>query len=200
MWWYRPDWRKPTDCWIWGSALHPLTTTWDTHSVVLWTFPPSFAMNFFKTKPRTPPDLVRGLRDAINRLESGAPGGETRRKVRMISLALWARLLSFWVERFLLGNGRRFQKPPANQSNLVRGWRWAILALTRLTADWSLSIRTSTRAHCPARTGDLQHRPPSAPRPEYLQVRVRSEEGCRPDIQQPPASADRFTMAHSWIS
>ncbi|KDR73132.1 hypothetical protein GALMADRAFT_72611 [Galerina marginata CBS 339.88] len=37
-------------------------------------------MNFFKTKPRTPPDLVRGLRDAINRLESGAPGGETRRK------------------------------------------------------------------------------------------------------------------------
>lgn len=39
-------------------------------------------MNFFKTKPRTPPELVRGLRDAIPRLESGAPGGETRRKVR----------------------------------------------------------------------------------------------------------------------
>ena len=38
-------------------------------------------MNFFKTKTRTPPDLVRGLRDAINRLEAGAPGGETRRKV-----------------------------------------------------------------------------------------------------------------------
>jgi len=37
-------------------------------------------MNFFKTKPRTPPDLVRGLRDAIPRLEMGAPGGETRRK------------------------------------------------------------------------------------------------------------------------
>ncbi|KAF9465940.1 Mo25-like protein [Collybia nuda] len=37
-------------------------------------------MNFFKTKPRTPPDLVRGLRDAIPRLESSAPGGETRRK------------------------------------------------------------------------------------------------------------------------
>ncbi|EDR06301.1 uncharacterized protein LACBIDRAFT_300400 [Laccaria bicolor S238N-H82] len=37
-------------------------------------------MNFFKTKPRTPPDLVRGLRDAIPRLEGGAPGGETRRK------------------------------------------------------------------------------------------------------------------------
>jgi len=38
-------------------------------------------MNFFKTKPRTPPDLVRGLRDAIPRLETSAPGGETRRKV-----------------------------------------------------------------------------------------------------------------------
>ncbi|KIJ16228.1 hypothetical protein PAXINDRAFT_75955 [Paxillus involutus ATCC 200175] len=37
-------------------------------------------MNFFKTKPRTPPDLVRGLRDAIPKLESGAPGSETRRK------------------------------------------------------------------------------------------------------------------------
>ncbi|EPQ51339.1 Mo25-like protein [Gloeophyllum trabeum ATCC 11539] len=37
-------------------------------------------MNFFKTKPRTPPDLVRGLRDAIPKLEAGPPGGETRRK------------------------------------------------------------------------------------------------------------------------
>ncbi|TDL20323.1 Mo25-like protein [Rickenella mellea] len=37
-------------------------------------------MNFFKTKQRTPPDLVRGLRDAIPRLESGVPGSETRRK------------------------------------------------------------------------------------------------------------------------
>ncbi|KAH8823117.1 Mo25-like protein [Flagelloscypha sp. PMI_526] len=37
-------------------------------------------MNFFKTKPRTPPDLVRGLRDAVPKLENSAPGGETRRK------------------------------------------------------------------------------------------------------------------------
>ncbi|KAF8656647.1 hypothetical protein AX16_002452 [Volvariella volvacea WC 439] len=37
-------------------------------------------MNFFKTKPRTPPDLVRGLRDAIPRLETSAPGSEVRRK------------------------------------------------------------------------------------------------------------------------
>jgi calcium binding protein 39 len=41
-------------------------------------------MNFFKTKPRAPPDIVRSLRDAIPRLENGAPGGETRRKVRII--------------------------------------------------------------------------------------------------------------------
>lgn len=46
-----------------------------------WTLPIARTMNFFKTKPRTPPDLVRGLRDAIPRLETSAPGGETRRKV-----------------------------------------------------------------------------------------------------------------------
>lgn len=37
-------------------------------------------MNFFKTKPRTPPDLVRGLRDAVPKLESAPPGSEARRK------------------------------------------------------------------------------------------------------------------------
>lgn len=42
-------------------------------------------MNFFKTKTRTPPDLVRSLRDAIPRLESGPPGGETRRRVCIAS-------------------------------------------------------------------------------------------------------------------
>jgi calcium binding protein 39 len=38
-------------------------------------------MNFFKTKTRTPTDLVRGLRDNILKLES-APPGEPRKKVR----------------------------------------------------------------------------------------------------------------------
>lgn len=37
-------------------------------------------MNFFKTKPRTPPDIVRGLRDAIPKLDAGPPGTEARRK------------------------------------------------------------------------------------------------------------------------
>ncbi|KZS90199.1 Mo25-like protein [Sistotremastrum niveocremeum HHB9708] len=37
-------------------------------------------MNFFKAKQRTPAELVRGLRDAIPRLEAGQPGSETRRK------------------------------------------------------------------------------------------------------------------------
>lgn len=39
----------------------------------------SDAMNFFKTKQRTPTDLVRGLRDNILKLES-APPGEPRKK------------------------------------------------------------------------------------------------------------------------
>ena len=38
-------------------------------------------MNFFKTKQRTPTDLVRGLRDNILKLES-APPGEPGKKVR----------------------------------------------------------------------------------------------------------------------
>ncbi|KAH8110189.1 mo25 protein [Phellopilus nigrolimitatus] len=37
-------------------------------------------MNFFKTKQRTPTDIVRALRDAISRLETSAPGSESRRK------------------------------------------------------------------------------------------------------------------------
>lgn len=37
-------------------------------------------MNFFKSKPRTPPDLVRGLRDALPKLDAGPPGTESRRK------------------------------------------------------------------------------------------------------------------------
>jgi hypothetical protein len=50
-------------------------------------------MNFFKTKQRTPPELVRGLRDAIPKLESGAPGSETRRKVRKLGFCP----IGFWV-------------------------------------------------------------------------------------------------------
>ncbi|KAG0692964.1 armadillo-type protein [Suillus ampliporus] len=57
-------------------------------------------MNFFKTKPRTPPDLVRGLRDAIPKLESGPPGGETRRKAgEEVSRNLQA------IKGILLGDG-----------------------------------------------------------------------------------------------
>ncbi|KAF8717599.1 hypothetical protein AX14_012110 [Amanita brunnescens Koide BX004] len=37
-------------------------------------------MNFFKSKPRTPTDLVRGIRDAIPKLGSSAPGSEARKK------------------------------------------------------------------------------------------------------------------------
>ncbi len=41
-------------------------------------------MNFFKTKPRTPPDLVRSLRENLPKLDSAAPGGDVRRKVRSV--------------------------------------------------------------------------------------------------------------------
>lgn len=37
-------------------------------------------MNFFKTKPRAPPDLVRGLRDVIPKLDAGPSGAESKRK------------------------------------------------------------------------------------------------------------------------
>ncbi|CAE6461874.1 unnamed protein product [Rhizoctonia solani] len=37
-------------------------------------------MNFFKAKQRTPSEIVRGLRDAINKLDVGPPGSEPRRK------------------------------------------------------------------------------------------------------------------------
>lgn len=53
---------------------------------------PSDAMNFFKTKQRTPTDLVRGLRDNILKLES-APPGEPRKKVRPYGLYTKAALI-----------------------------------------------------------------------------------------------------------
>lgn len=36
-------------------------------------------MNFFKTKAKTPPEIVRNLRDSINRLDNG--GTEGKKKV-----------------------------------------------------------------------------------------------------------------------
>ncbi|KIJ49191.1 hypothetical protein M422DRAFT_28163 [Sphaerobolus stellatus SS14] len=37
-------------------------------------------MNFFKTKPRTPAELVRGLKDALGKMDVGPPGSESRRR------------------------------------------------------------------------------------------------------------------------
>jgi hypothetical protein len=56
--------------------------------------PRSVAMNFFKTKQRTPTDLARGLRDNILKLES-APPGEPRKKVRLYAILIEAALI--WV-------------------------------------------------------------------------------------------------------
>lgn len=41
-------------------------------------------MNFFRTKQRTPSELVRALRDAVVKLDATTPGGDTRRKVSEI--------------------------------------------------------------------------------------------------------------------
>jgi len=57
-------------------------------------------MNFFKTRPRTPSELVRGLRDSILKLDGGQPGGETRRKaIEDISKSLTS------IKAILLGDG-----------------------------------------------------------------------------------------------
>jgi calcium binding protein 39 len=38
-------------------------------------------MNFFKTRQRTPAELVRALLSAITRLDTSSPGSESRKKV-----------------------------------------------------------------------------------------------------------------------
>lgn len=40
----------------------------------------SAQMNFFKTKQKTPTELVRALRDAVVKLDATTPGGDTRRR------------------------------------------------------------------------------------------------------------------------
>ena len=77
-------------------------------------------MNFFKSKPRTPPDLVRGLKDALPRLEAGQPGSEVRRKVCIVvfQTAVYPLSLAWSAGR----RGGR-EEPPADQGDPVRRWR-----------------------------------------------------------------------------
>jgi hypothetical protein len=63
------------------SLFLPILTPRAIVRIIHISFPRSDAMNFFKTRQRTPTDLVRGLRDNILKLES-APPGEPRKKVR----------------------------------------------------------------------------------------------------------------------
>ncbi|KAJ3554003.1 hypothetical protein NM688_g3326 [Phlebia brevispora] len=56
-------------------------------------------MNFFKTKPRTPPDLVRGLRDSLQKLDSAPPGDSRKRASEEASKHLQQ------VKGLLLGDG-----------------------------------------------------------------------------------------------
>src|SRR6202000_94448 len=78
-------------------------------------------MNFFKTKPRTPPDLVRGLRDAVPKLESAPPGSEARRKASKSKFVI--AFLATTSELYQLGERRGLEEPPADQGDIVWGRR-----------------------------------------------------------------------------
>ena len=41
-------------------------------------------MNFFKSKTKTPPEIIRAIREAIARLDASTTGAEGRRKVRTL--------------------------------------------------------------------------------------------------------------------
>ena len=45
-------------------------------------------MNFFKSKTKTPPEIIRSIREAIARLDAGITGAEGRRKVCLCFVAL----------------------------------------------------------------------------------------------------------------
>ena len=76
-------------------------------------------MNFFKTKPRTPPDLIRGLRDAIPKLESAPPGSEARRKASKSKFVIW--LLAATVQLYRLGERGGLEESTTDKGDIV--WR-----------------------------------------------------------------------------
>lgn len=41
-------------------------------------------MNFFKSKTKTPPEIIRSIREAIQRLDASNTGAEGRRKVCLL--------------------------------------------------------------------------------------------------------------------
>jgi hypothetical protein len=59
------------------------------------------------------------------------------------------------------------------------------------------SSRTHPGARRPARSGDVQHGPPPAPRAQHGPFRVRVPEGCRADLQPSVEEADRVTVCCS---
>jgi calcium binding protein 39 len=59
-------------------------------------------MNFFRTKQRTPSELVRALKDAIVKLDATTPGGDTRRKVGVFPLLETLRMLTSGMILMLL--------------------------------------------------------------------------------------------------
>lgn len=135
-------------------------------------------MNFFKSKQRTPPDLIRGLRDAIPRLESGAPGGETRRKVRQRSVeGCWTTCSSSYrpMKKFLRTYSRLKQYCMAMEVCTKSIWSYNL--------THSASIRSSTRTCCPTCTRDIQHRFITSACSEYPTIWIRGSQGRGTDLQ-----------------
>jgi hypothetical protein len=79
-------------------------------------------MNFFKSKQRTPPDLVRSLRDVISKLDVGPP--ESRRKVCFgrFELLSMCSCITPIILNYSGGRGS-IKELGADQVNLVRRWR-----------------------------------------------------------------------------
>ena len=103
-------------------------------------------MNFFKTKPRTPPDLVRGLRDAIPKLESSPPGSEARRKASKSRFVIW--LLATTVELHRLGERGGFEESTADKGDIVWRWRY-IVWLVMCSQTTYLTITSPLCRTCP---------------------------------------------------
>lgn len=159
-------------------------------------------MNFFKTKPRTPPDVVRGLREAVNRLES-TPGGEAKRKVGR------TKTMNLKTITVIIDNHLHLLRPTkmypricsiSKASCPAMAVCWISWFLSYPTVTWLGEIRAGTRTYRPTGTGNLQHRLTLCPSPEHLTVRIRGEKGRCSNLQQSSSTTDWYTMANCWIS
>jgi hypothetical protein len=86
----------------------------------------SLVMNFFRTRPRTPVELVRALKDAVLKLDATIPGGDTRRKV--CDVRLFQHVSS---DRLSTGQRGHYKESPLYEADSRRR-RWSVLLFTSL--------------------------------------------------------------------